>query len=387
MSSPLAILGSVATILLVTALSTPAGVGGGLLFTPLMQIILSIQSGHAVALSQLLVSGASITAVAFQVVSFKRATASSSEQGLSAPASPFDFQSIRFMLPAIIAGSVLGVLLSKSLPLFVQPIALFGLCVYSARSILTKARITYQGESQSHVQQPSLIGNSIEGELNKAELETTTVTPPSSTLGPNDLRETLQFALVIFTLDIVLLVIRGSNGYDSIFGWSICSAGYWLSLLVQFTTFIAISLSCGGSFETVARIVSLGSLATLSGIGGGIVISPLLVERGLSPVTTTGSSILIVSCMSSAAAIDFLVSGFLPWWQVSLIVFSGLGSYFGMHVVSRLVRKSGRPSILLFLLGGLIVVGGLATLAVGLKNLARLGSGVFGVSSPCGRVS
>ncbi len=94
-----------------------------------------------------------------------------------------------------------------------------------------------------------------------------------------------------------------------------------------------------------------GGFAGLLGIGGGMIVNPLLLEFGTHPHVAAATSTLMVLFSSSSAALSFGFGGLLNL-QFSLIF--GLccmgASLLGVLLVQRIVDRSGkvqtrRPSI------------------------------------------
>jgi len=137
----------------------------------------------------------------------------------------------------------------------------------------------------------------------------------------------------LFTLLLVLIVLtsfKGSSKFPSLIGIAYCKAGYWilnLSMFVicaicikilidRFSVRDALKDRLGYKFHPSEYRISpssainisgasliAGTLAGLLGIGGGMVINPLLLELGMKPTvvaSTTGFTILFTSSLSLA---------------------------------------------------------------------------------------
>ena len=113
----------------------------------------------------------------------------------------------------------------------------------------------------------------------------------------------------------------------------------------------------------------IDSCAGLFGIGGGVVLGPLLLSFGTHAKVAAATSNLMVLFSSSAAAIVYGLSGDLNL-QVSLIFgFScAVASLVGVFLISRAIDKSGKASIIVFLLSSIIAIGALMTGILGLRK-------------------
>lgn len=120
-----------------------------------------------------------------------------------------------------------------------------------------------------------------------------------------------------------------------------------------------------------------GSVAGLLGIGGGMVIAPLLLELGLHPVVAAATSTLMVLFSASTAALAFGFEGVL---NVTYALIFGIGcfiaSLLGVWIVGRIVRRSGRPSYVVIILAVVIALGAILTgVFGGRKAILALKSG------------
>ncbi|KAL9658746.1 hypothetical protein ABK040_005901 [Willaertia magna] len=112
-----------------------------------------------------------------------------------------------------------------------------------------------------------------------------------------------------------------------------------------------------------------GFIAGFLGIGGGMVAGPLFIEMGmLIPVSTATSSFIVFFTASSTTA-QYLIMGTVSWdyflWFYGFGLVSGI---IGQLMVTFLMKKFNRPSVIVFIIGVCIVIAALLTLAVGIVN-------------------
>jgi uncharacterized protein len=114
--------------------------------------------------------------------------------------------------------------------------------------------------------------------------------------------------------------------------------------------------------------IGLGFLSGLTGTGGGIFLTPLLVLCGWStPRQAAGLSVAFILANSPAGLIGWWqktggmvhLPSLLPWWMVLVGVFGWLGSWFG--------SKYGSPLVLRRLLALVLVIAGAKMVLQGLK--------------------
>lgn len=90
------------------------------------------------------------------------------------------------------------------------------------------------------------------------------------------------------------------------------------------------------------------------GLGGGVIISPLLLDIGVTPEATVASSSLIVLFTSSSTGLQFFLGNVLDLGYASIMFFiSMLASLSGMTIIVSIIKKYQRPSIIVFLLAGI----------------------------------
>lgn len=150
-----------------------------------------------------------------------------------------------------------------------------------------------------------------------------------------------------------------------------CGVGYWvlsalqIPLALAFTTWILYRRESiqhqsspeqekgkpnALSFPVIALLAGL--LGGVFGIGGGMLISPLLLQAGISPEVTAATCSFMVFFSATMSAIQYLLLGMEHIYIAlgfALICFSA--SLIGLKVVHRAVEKHGRASLIVFSVG------------------------------------
>ena len=349
------------------ALATPSGIGGGLLFVPILQVFLSMNPKEAAALSQALIAGASIASLGFSIVEQVRTR---------------EFTIVRefiyIFLPAIIAGSTLGVLVARMIPGFLPLVLLVLICLVASVAIFRRARLTWKKENDMR-------------EIPSVQATAGSNNSPSPRASPSSYFNMTIYVIILTGLNILFIFMRGSATAESLVGVDFCSSGYWVIYGIQVGLFLCISIGVsvfiGRYLPLVFVVLVTGMLGTISGIGGGLVLNPLMLELGVTPKETSATAILIITVMSISATIDYTVSGLIdPLWHLALAVDTFFGSVLGMTLVAYVIRKTGRQSIIVFSLGALVVVGGLLALGLGIRDFVndiQAGRNPIQFRSPC----
>lgn len=129
-----------------------------------------------------------------------------------------------------------------------------------------------------------------------------------------------------------------------------------------------------------AAIVA-GMVAGCLGIGGGMILGPLFLSLNLHPQVVTATTGFMLLWTASAGTIQYLTVGKLPWrFALFFGMFGVLGGQIGQRVVKRIVGRTGRPSIVIFLLGSIIALAVLLMTVIGVTTVidkSRGGEAIF----------
>lgn len=203
--------------------------------------------------------------------------------------------------------------------------------------------------------------------------------------------------LCIYFLIILCNFLGGAKGTPSLLGIQACSVGYWIFELFFALTFLVVAIltliylvkvtekkqRLGYKFDptdtiwnyrssTKIALVALvaGLLAGMLGIGGGLVMNPVMLELGVLPEISTATSSSLVFFTSSIAVIVFASGGAIdPEYGGFLFALAFVGSLIGVLVIKRIVTRSGRTSILVLLLA---IILGLAAFIIVLYGSLRM---------------
>ncbi len=181
-----------------------------------------------------------------------------------------------------------------------------------------------------------------------------------------------------------------------------CSAAYWVLYTLQAVALLGASAffvhlasqeqqssTLGGSFTaseqqyqqqqqqqtqwsrttlTVASAVGVcgGALAAILGMGGGVIMGPLLLTLQVHPLATAATSILMILFSSSAATLSFAVNGNINA-QYAYIYGSCnfVSSFAGVFIIGRIVRKTGKSFVVVMLLALVMATGAMASAVFG----------------------
>ena len=130
-----------------------------------------------------------------------------------------------------------------------------------------------------------------------------------------------------------------------------------------------------------------GVMAGLLGIGGGLILGPLLLELGLHPVVSTATSNFLVLFTSSSTSIQFILLGMMNLdYGIACTFASTIGSFIGTVLIQKLLQKTKRNSYLVFTLASVL---GISTIFIPAHTLMQLveqiseGKNIWVFNNPC----
>ena len=120
------------------------------------------------------------------------------------------------------------------------------------------------------------------------------------------------------------------------------------------------------------QAIVAGIVAGVVGVGGGMVLGPMMLELGILPQVSSATTGTMVLLTSSSAAAVFMLASLVPLdYAVALGLVALAGGFAGKLFISALVRKYRAAALIILLLGGLIATSMLATTFAGLLDLRQ----------------
>eukprot|EP00523_Entomoneis_sp_CCMP467_P007978 CAMPEP_0168727666 /NCGR_PEP_ID=MMETSP0724-20121128/5292_1 /TAXON_ID=265536 /ORGANISM="Amphiprora sp., Strain CCMP467" /LENGTH=623 /DNA_ID=CAMNT_0008774499 /DNA_START=52 /DNA_END=1923 /DNA_ORIENTATION=+ len=212
-------------------------------------------------------------------------------------------------------------------------------------------------------------------------------------------REKLLVLLLLWMGLILLTFLKGGKGVESIIGIDCESPWFSVLIVCQFLWTLGFALVFGlklpkrvqarkdvgypfqptdvmwdnsklrfyAAFTFVAGIV-----AGLIGIGGGMVLGPLMLIMGIHPRVSSATTATMIVLTSSSVAVLFVTAGLVPWaYAVYFFAICFCGAYLGKKYIDGYIKKSGRASILVCILATIIALATVGCIVIALTNLAR----------------
>ncbi|CAM0909737.1 unnamed protein product [Alopecurus aequalis] len=390
---------------LAASVSSAGGVGGGSLFLPILNLVAGISLKQATTYSSFMVTGGAVSNVLYNIFCGR---------GL------IDYDIALLFQPCLLLGVSIGVVCNVMFPewLITVLFALF-LAFCTAKTcgagvkIWRRESVAARSESDDHKQVPLLLGGGV------PLPGTVSVLGGSDVEGSGGARagfpwKDVAVLLVVWLCFFSLHVLIGDKHGKGIIGIKPCGIAYWLITMSQvpfavvFTAYIIYVKrnkhlvgddedgSGANSFVTktdtlpplalpLAAFVT-GSLSGLFGIGGGLLLNPVLLQIGIPPQTAAATSSFMVLFCASMSMVQFILLGMKGIGEAS--VYAGIcfvGSVIGVVLLARAVRKSRRASMIVFLVTAIMALSTVIVTGFGAIDVwtEYTGGAYMGFKLPC----
>jgi len=351
----------ICTILIVITamLSAAAGMGGGGVYVPLLLLFLGFSTKEAVPLSQAMIVGGAVV----NVVMF------CGDRNPKYPNRPrIDYDVIMMMNPGLAAGVTLGVMCHLISPQWLIVTTLLVTLAITLQKSSIKGVAAWNKESAALAAQQASAppGGGGGGGTTNAKVQIKLADFPAFKEFALDNTKPMLLILSCWAVFFFLNLVKAPQ----------CSTMYWLQLL-------GMLLLCGvftvaGSHVIRSRAttesseglltwtpttmwlypllsVVAGFLGGFLGIGGGIIMGPLLLELGMTAESNQATTAMFVFLSSSLATIQFVVLGkimphFVIWFTTWVVV----ATFFGQTGIDYMLRKYQRASLIILSIAGIV---------------------------------
>lgn len=370
-------------IILTAMLSAAAGMGGGGVYVPLCLLLLGLSTKEAIPLSQaMILGGACVNVVMFC--------------GDRHPKYPhrakIDYDVLMMLNPGLAAGVTLGVICHMVSPQWLTVFVLIITLVLALQKSLQKGIQAWQKESRA------LADAASRGEVVRGPTNIKIKMPDFAAFRVFAVKYQKPLALIIscWTVFLVINLMKAPS----------CSRMYWmqiLSMMVICGVFTFVGTKCletlkagvekedgvtgtdqeveaDGMLQWTPKTLWLypllttvaGFLGGFLGIGGGIILSPLLLELGLHPEANQATTAMFVFLSSSLASLQFIVLGkghpqFVVWFTTWVI----LATFVGQTGIDYLLKKWQRNSLIILSIAGIIAGSLLMMSIIGTADVLR----------------
>mmetsp|Transcript_26503 Transcript_26503/g.61836 ORF Transcript_26503/g.61836 Transcript_26503/m.61836 type:complete len:548 (+) Transcript_26503:112-1755(+) len=362
-------------VVLTAKLSAAAGMGGGGVYVPLMLLLLDLSTKEAVPLSQaMILAGAIVNVVMF----------CGDRHPKYSHRPRIDYDVVMMLNPGLAAGVTLGVIVHIMSPQWLLVSILIVTLALALQKSLSKGMQQWAKESKAlaDAKKDAESGASGPSVVQMKFLTFDDLRSCYCLLRENHHACKLIAGCWVLMLGLNLVKAPG------------CSRMYWLQLVALLC--LCFAFTAAGARAVLANAstkqetdeegllawtprtlwlypllsTAAGFLGGLLGIGGGIILGPLLLELGLLPEANQATTAVFVFLSSSLATIQFVVLGkampqyifwFAPWVLVATIV--------GQTCVDYALKRWQRSSLIVLSIAG-IIAGSLVMMSViGIMNI------------------
>ncbi|KAL1202327.1 Sulfite exporter TauE/SafE family protein 1 [Cardamine amara subsp. amara] len=367
------------------SISSAGGIGGGGLFISIMTIVAGLQMKTVSSFSAFMVTGVSFANVGCNI--FVRNPKAGGKTLI-------DFDLALTVQPCLLLGVSVGVICNRMFPnwLVLTLFAVFlawstmktckkGVSYWNLETERAEIRRRRDDDGVEGAREP-LLGNEVEDEVEKGKIRF-----PWMKLG---------VLVIIWLLFFSINLLRGNKYGQGIISIQPCGALYWLlsSLQIPLTIFFTLCIYYSDNVQSthtshnqdpekeigdgrrpnnlMLPIMALlaGVLGGLFGIGGGMLISPLLLQIGIAPEVTAATCSFIVLFSSTMSAIQYLLLGMEHAGTAAIFaLICFVASLVGLMVVKKVIAKYGRASIIVFAVGIVMALSTVLMTAHGALNV------------------
>jgi uncharacterized membrane protein YfcA len=407
-------------VLFVTMFAVAAGIGGGGLLVPIYAYVLGLGPQLAVPVSKATIFGVAVGNV-FYI---------SREKHPKANRPLIDYPTAVLMQGGELLGVVIGVLFNLLLSeamIIILLVVVLGFNAYktlgkgvqkwkaetramaatktSARTSSDLQSVEMQMPQVAEGAQPSVSSPAPDHEINVEEPRGADPQPAEVTLLLTN--EATQFplwawaALLGMASFIVLysFLLAGFLAPEL----DLCHSGYWPTYVTPFVFYGLLMLmfarrnvrqhqakvACGfplaeGDIVWTPRAammlcpaaVGAGAAAGLLGIGGGMILGPIFVALDFQPQVGTATTGFMILFTAFGGTVKYLAVGKLPWrYLLWFGCIGALGGQVGQRVVKKVLLRTGRPSIVVLLLGSIIGLAVIVMASMGVTDAVSRAQG------------
>ncbi|XP_062207098.1 sulfite exporter TauE/SafE family protein 5-like isoform X1 [Phragmites australis] len=390
---------------LAASVSSAGGVGGGSLFLPILNLVAGLSLKHATAFSSFMVTGAAASNVLYNLL----CTAGGRHVAL------IDYDIALQFQPCLLLGVSIGVVCNVMFPEWLITV-LFSLflafcTVKTCRAGVKIWRSEGVGAAHDHSKEPLLPGGG-GGDVDAENGGHAGSDDRGSGAGfPwKDVALLVMAWLCFFALHVFI----GDKHGKGVIRIKPCGVAYWLITLFQLPVAVAFTWyiiytrrkkqvlhsqeDYGKENHVDAKRQALpplafplaafvtGALSGIFGIGGGLLLNPVLLQIGIPPQTAAATSSFMVLFCASMSMVQFILLGMKGIGEAS--VYAGIcfvASVVGVVVIERAVRKSGRVSLIVFLVTAIMALSTVIVTCFGAQDVwMQYTSGAYmGFKLPC----
>lgn len=361
-----------------TALAASGGIGGGGLLVPLFILVEDFEADLASPLSSATITGGAI--VGYLLYCFRWHPLYPAVQRPL-----IDYETVLIILPSLLTGTMIGTIFDKILPLWFIMVMLFLLLGFSTFRTCKKG---IQALESENVPDESQFESHCDCHTTASGEKITGTRFPVHTLA----------LIVVFWFFVFGIALLKGGGYSqpSVLPFVTCNNhAYWVLQVFCWVTMLGFFIFVrdqlinnpdpesgldGDIVWTPTNSITLpllclpcGIFAGLLGVGGGMVVGPLLLELGARHSTVSATSTFTILVTASSSAAQFVLMGKLPpYYALFFAIIGGCGTFVGQMAVERIIKRYKSTSIIVFGISAVIFSSTVAMGYTGMRSVVRI---------------
>ncbi|CAL9188467.1 sulfite exporter TauE/SafE family protein 5-like isoform X1 [Musa acuminata AAA Group] len=378
------------------SVSSAGGVGGGSLFLPILNLVAGLDLKAATTYSAFMVTGGSIANVLCNLFF--------TSVGTEATDPPINYEIALLSQPSMLLGVSLGVICNIMFPEWLITV-LFAVFLACSTFRTCKAGVRcWHAETE---ETETTDGHGRERSVNGAEEALLGGAQSGRIRFP---WKDVVVLVMIWVCFFLLHVLAGDKHGKGAINLKPCGVAYWfitlsqVPLAIAFTAYVLyekkdshhrqvdtqdkaqIRIQALPVFAFPLAALLTGVLSGLFGIGGGLLLNPVLLQIGIPPQTAAATSSFMVMFSASMTTVKYIILGMIQVDRASVYaVLCFAASAIGSMVMKGIVLKSGRVSPIVFTVTAVMAVSTTTIICYGAIDVWReyTGGKYMGFKSSC----
>ncbi|VAI69397.1 unnamed protein product [Triticum turgidum subsp. durum] len=378
---------------LTATMSSAAGVGGGSLYVPILNIVAGLSLKTSVAFSTFMVTGGTLSNVLYTLLAHG--------PGL------IDYDVAVVSQPCLLLGVSVGVVCNVMFPEWLITV------LFTAFLSLATFKTYGTGLKRWRAESAATERGVLEGASTREGAEEALLIGQKEGAGHGYHWVDLAVLLSVWLCFFVIHLFIGGEGAKGAFDIKPCGVAYWLITVAQIPVAVAFTACImhqkGKSQTRKSQVVELatyvksrldalpvyafpvaalltGVMGGLFGIGGGLLLNPVLLHIGVPPKTASATTMFMVLFCASMSMVQFIilgVDGIVGALVYALTCF--VASIVGLVVIEGAIRRSGRVSLIVLMVAAILALSAVVIACSGGVHVwAQYTSGQYmGFKLPC----
>ena len=355
-------IGLIIMVFFLSIVTTIGGVGGGGLLIPTYILIGKFTIEEAIPLSIITILGDTFVRVCFLI---------NRKHPMNKNRYLIDMTPALLLVPFDGNTSFIGLILSEITPLIVVMVLIIFTLGFTFYKSISKAIKSFLKENQ-FLENESIKMIVIDGIAEYFSLPTI----EDALVEDNQVGDTFNSQIFKILLQFLSITVVAIFSITRKF-INKCSMFYWLQIVLQFivvgligfavikyvaydytkkreSNFVFLEGDIVWKKENIIKFVLIasltGMLSTYMGIGGGMLITPIMIQVGMIPEVVVATSAISTLFSSLISTINYVIEGKLLWsYGIAFSLSSGLGSIIGLKLSDYILKKFKRQSVIIFI--------------------------------------